>query len=74
VPILVESGLLHLGGSLRGSSQLSFVVTLPRFAALSGLSSVRTDALRIQAGAMVPLELERDGKPVRTTLRLKRML
>jgi hypothetical protein len=39
----------------------------------ANLTSV-TAALRSQAGAMVHLELERDGKLVRTTLRLKRML
>ena len=39
----------------------------------ANLGSV-TAALRSQAGAMVHLELERDGKLVRATLRLKRML
>jgi hypothetical protein len=41
--------------------------------AAANLGSV-TAALRSQPGAMVHLDLERNGKPVRTTFRLKRML
>jgi hypothetical protein len=41
--------------------------------AAANLGSV-TAALRSASGALVHLELERNGKPERATLRLKRML